>query len=841
MKSFIYNQPQNKELYLYVDIYKNSQTGEFHTKVGKENIEESRHYDWSNKIESLKQEKKISPYWSVERVPFGDSLALPCWWYDEKRDCKFYMTTSKKLTGNDTDDIARDGLANHPGFVILHEKNGTMFPKYDIYLDGQFITDEGVDFGTDDTNEIINRILTVKEEWIEKCKESSEMYGSDFVRVDYNKVNSDKIEFKNAMSARRTKNQVKSYQEKGVEWIEERNRTTVGENYLVLMGCGGGKTSVSTYAVIDKAFETKKPVLLLSGLISPKFAYEDDFNTFLYKGKSARLLTIDEATKECINTCFESNTLPIIFVTCQASIDKDGEEITIEKSNISKILGKYLKRHIGISSILSDECHKIVFGNKCSKIIDEIRSYPENADANAFHFTGTGFSINQKFDRENLYDEITDKLIWESQGDFKVEKRHMLYSTNPNFIDSFYADMVNGWKYLLGGGSSEYDVDNMNSIYTFKNKIEKPVICAYLKNRETVRESYAILTNEYSYDNAVIISSNGCPGVKGDVYVINTPSGRPRIINKSIKSEIKREIRKAVAQGKLVILLNVNKFVESWTIPELNVQLYLRNISSADVFWQTIARGMRPNVENGHRIKSEVYVFLYGATFYTIMYKWYNEYLQRTKKISKKEDSVDKAKAMNDVFYNTMVHIDGTAYGEGELKDINDLRMDLIRIHKEKCYEEGIDSFINGIFRELYGNLFDNTDCSGLYSNLTCHKSMKVSGDALNKGRHKSTGGKSNGGNSSGEITGKDFYDHLKSYLTNLITHRLSTFMYREHIDYDELAEYAAINPLVKDEKEFMYNMWGKINSVTESSVDDIDVDIKGDIEKMIDKYTNIW
>lgn len=828
MKTNIYNQPQNKEFYLYLDVFENTETGENHKKVGKENIEESRHSDWSRTLEKKKEEGKISKYWQVRRIPINGCLALPLWWYDEQRDSKFYMTKSEKLTGNDADDIFRDKMMDMKFTIPSKSDDPTKNnkSKRDIYLDGEFITDEGVDFVSDDIDEIVNQIIACKDAWIKECKESIDPKGNDYVRVDGDKTSSEMVEFGD---------KIRKYQADGVNWIEDKNRVGKAVDHCVIIGCGGGKTSISTYAAVDKAFETRKPVLLLSGLLSPKFAYEDDFNTFLYKGKVARLFDIDEATKQSIDDCFKSNVLPIIFITCQSSIERNGEEITKE-INISKTLKRFLKKHIGISTILTDESHKIVFGDKSSKVIDEIRSYPENADVNAFHFTGTGFSIVHNFniDRGTLYDDISDKVIWEELKGKRVEKRHMLYSTNPNFIDLFYKNMRAGWKYLLEGGDFEYVVDNLDSIYTFKNKIEKPVICAYLKNRKSVKESFSILNEMYSYDQALLCCANYGAN---DAFAINTPSGRVEKINSDvIKSELKREIRKAVAQGKLVILLNVNKFVESWTIPEMNVQLYLRNISSADVFWQTIARGMRPYCEGDHRIKSEVYVFLYGSTFYDIIYKWYYIRLKREKGIHKKDYAENSRKALNELFFNTTFHIDGVSYGEGEVKDISDLRDDIVRIQKEKCYGAGIDTFINGIFKELYGPLFDNVDCGDVYSSLRCHKSTTIRGNALKKGGHDNSG---NGNGQAPSISGKDFYDHLKTYLLNLTMWRISKFMYKKDVSYDEIAKQAAQNPLVKDDNKFMNKMWEKIDTVSKDNDGKCGVSIKADIEKFIKDQVN--
>ena len=117
MKTNIYNQPQNKEFYLYLDLFENTETGENHKKAGKENIEESRHSDWSRILEKKKKEGKISKAWQVRRISINGSMALPLWWYDESRDSKFYMTKSENLTGNDADDIFRDKMM-YMGFTI---------------------------------------------------------------------------------------------------------------------------------------------------------------------------------------------------------------------------------------------------------------------------------------------------------------------------------------------------------------------------------------------------------------------------------------------------------------------------------------------------------------------------------------------------------------------------------------------------------------------------------------------------------------------------------------------------------------------------------------------------
>ena len=191
---------------------------------------------------------------------------------------------------------------------------------------------------------------------------------------------------------------------------------------------------------------------------------------------------------------------------------------------------------------------------------------------------------------------------------------------------------------------------------------------------------------------------------------------------------------------------------------------------------------------------------------------------------------------MNELFCNTTFHIDGVSYGEGEVKDINDLRDDIVRIQKEKCYGAGIDTFINGIFKELYGSLFDNIDCGDIYSSLRCHNSTTIRGNALKKGGHDNRG---NGNGQTSLITGKDFYDHLKTYLLNLTMWRISKFMYKKDVSYDEIAKQAAKNPLVKDDDKFMNKMWEKIDSVSKDNDGKCGVSIKADIEKFIKEQVN--
>ena len=190
----------------------------------------------------------------------------------------------------------------------------------------------------------------------------------------------------------------------------------------------------------------------------------------------------------------------------------------------------------------------------------------------------------------------------------------------------------------------------------------------------------------------------------------------------------------------------------------------------------------------------------------------------------------------SEILDTTNISIDGVSYGEEEVKDISDLRDDIVRIQKEKCYGAGIDTFINGIFKELYGPLFDNVDCGDVYSSLRCHKSTTIRDNALKKGGHDNRG---NGNGQAPSISGKDFYDHLKTYLLNLTMWRISKFMYSKDVSYDEIAAQAALNPLVRDDGEFMYKMWEKIDAVSKDNDGKCGVSIKTDIEKFIKDQVN--
>jgi hypothetical protein len=165
---------------------------------------------------------------------------------------------------------------------------------------------------------------------------------------------------------------------------------------------------------------------------------------------------------------------------------------------------------------------------------------------------------------------------------------------------------------------------------------------------------------------------------------------------KNAHSEITTQIRKAVAENKMVILLNVNKFVESWTIKEMNVQLILRNINSPDTFGQSISRSTRTYTHEKHVIKKDAFVFLYGDTFVTMTYKYDNIIRQNSdKKITEPFSFISELDT---------VYIGGKKYSYQE-ENLNDLRKIIDK--RMSQLNMGTDSLINNIIANTFPSFID--------------------------------------------------------------------------------------------------------------------------------------
>ena len=309
--------------------------------------------------------------------------------------------------------------------------------------------------------------------------------------------------------------------------------------------------------------------------------------------------------------------------------------------------------------------------------------------------SGTGFSIQNNPLLNNKY-EIDSSDIRKEQGAAAVN-RHIIVNRNPMFLSYFYSNIEKGWDMLLDKecdiDSGFEDIDSINCISTIESGYVKPVIGSYLQSIEDVRLSFDYLIKKFSFDEALIISANGGGGINGDTFVRNDVGGKVcKITNGNAHEEITTQIRMAVAANKIVILLNVNKFVESWTIKEMNVQLILRNISSPDMFGQTICRPTRVYKHLDHVIKKDAFIFLYGDTFVTMAYEYNNLLKQNSSK-----KTVNPIKFLND---EDAVYIDGVTYTKEKLNDLDKMiRSEVMRLNRTA------DSFSSLLMRK-YPNAF---------------------------------------------------------------------------------------------------------------------------------------
>ena len=340
-----------------------------------------------------------------------------------------------------------------------------------------------------------------------------------------------------------------------------------------------------------------------------------------------------------------------------------------------------------------------------------IRFYHKDKGLNFFHMSGTGFSIDHKFSKNKKY-EIDFCEIQKEQGDAAV-RRHFIVCENNMFLPYFYSNIKKGWDILLDEecdvDSNFKDVDSINCISSIKYGLVKPVIVAYLERQSDVRSSFDYLHKKYSFDNVLIISANGCKN-KCDKFVRNDVNGNIcEISNENAHTEVTSQVKQAVAENKMVILLNVNKFVESWTISEMNVQLILRNIKSPDTFGQAICRPSRIYVHEKYVIKTDAFIFLYGDTFVTMSYKYDN--------IIRKNSDKKTTEPFSFISDMDAIYIRGNKYSYQE-RNLLDLRKMIDRRMTQLNIKA--DSLINNIIANKFPCFVDKL----MKNNNVCFKKL---------------------------------------------------------------------------------------------------------------------
>ena len=693
--------PQNRAFYLYLLKLTNISTGQVYFKLGKADDIIKRYKDWKKdlmKVLSFYDKMIASNGWKIELI-----WSKPCWYVDGVY--KYYMTSNtNKLTGNDSDDIFRTILKEYFNVSV-----------YNITIYKTFLTDEGVNFNTNNVQEIKDILENAYTKWIDIIKERNVSSCDYFVRLDLREIK------KNQKIKKEFSEIQYDYQKKAVNWIYDKLSSGKNEDFLAIIPCGAGKTSISMDACVRISVENEyKPILLLAGLKSVFNAFDGDSEKFTYSGKEVLCYNLTNFHKSIGETNAELGKVTLVYTTCQSGIKRGDDENDDDVDNkLSERLFRVLDDGVQFSSIITDEAHKIVFGGKMMTLYPEIRKYHTNP-LNIIHMSGTGFNTTKKMDFHNKIYDIKEEEIRKAQGE-KAVNRHMIVCKNIGFIPYFESHIAEGWDQILNGNIKVdmfKDVDSINCISTIKSGIEKPVIGAYLSSRDIVRKSFDYLASTYSYDDALIISANGCNiggkdnnGYKKDVFVRNGKNNSIVKIKNSY-NEVISEVTKFANQGKMVILLNVDVFVESWTIKEMNVQLILRNVGSPDTFGQAIARGTRIYAEQigniTNVIKKDAYVFLYGDTFTKMVYELFFDKYNRRKHISKHgtEDAWDGA--MGELFgEGNTIYMDGKIYGyeENNLTNLRDIILrDSIRCNRSA---DSLISTMKRTFSDCFSKLYD--------------------------------------------------------------------------------------------------------------------------------------
>lgn len=663
-------------LYVFKITHKRNGVIEYNYKIGKANEPFKRIEDWKNEISSKLVDVEVEYIWTQSCV------------YNVG-DYTYYMTKNERLTGNDADDIFRKIGKIHFGVDIYTLKT----------VNGETVTDECGDFKTTDNDVVINTLDEIFKKWkslIDEYRSNGDVDKSD-IFVRYCHIDSKK-EKKDFLGVRY------DYQRKCSELISDKLITGNNEDFFLKVDCGGGKTAI----VLDASTKVSSydneynPIIVLSGLNSVYGAFESDALKYTYGGHEVRVYSIDKFDKSILEENKKNRIISLVCATVQSSVKSDKCDDVIDENGfsnknaakLSSSLEAILKSGVRFSFGVTDEAHKIVFGEKMSKVFELIRSY--HTKLNFIHMSGTGFSIqNNPLLLNNKY-EIDPADIRKEQGAAAVN-RHIIVNRNHMFLPYFYSNIEKGWDMLLDDEcniDSEFkDVDSIHCISTIKYKFVNPVIGAYLQNTCDVKKSFDYLNRKYSFKDVLIISANGGGDIKGDKFVRNDVNGKVcKITDKNAHSEIKTQIRMAVAANKMVILLNVNKFVESWTIKEMNVQLILRNISSPDMFGQIICRSTRIYKHLDHVIKKNAFIFLYGDTFVTMAYEYNN--LLKQNSIKKTANPI---KFMNE---EDVVYMDGLTYTNGNLNDLDKIiRSEVMRLNRNA------DGFSSLLMRK-YPNAF---------------------------------------------------------------------------------------------------------------------------------------
>ena len=663
-------------LYVFKITYRRNGVIEYHYKIGKANEPFKRIEDWKKEISSKLGDVEVEYIWTQSCV------------YNVG-DYTYYMTKNERLTGNDADDIYRNIGKTHFRVDI-----------YTLKTDGgDTVTDECGDFKTTDNEVVINILDKIFAKWkslVDEYRANGDVDKCDiFVRYCHKDSKEEKKEFLEDRY---------EYQRQCADWMYDQMMIGNNDDCFLKVDCGGGKTSIT----LDAATRVSKhenndynPILVLSGLTSVYGAFKDDACKYMYHGHEVKVYDINKFNKSILNENKENHIISVICATVQSCVKTDDcDDVVNENSlknkyvaKLSTALKELLKSGVRFSCGVTDEAHKIVFGEKMKEVFNLIRAY--HTKLNFIHMSGTGFSIQNNPLLNNKY-EIGSSDIRKEQGAAAVN-RHIIVNRNPMFLPYFYSNIEKGWDMLLDKecdiDSGFEDIDSINCISTIESGLVKPVIGAYLQSVEYVRISFDYLIKKLSFDKALIISANGGGGINGDIFVRNDVDCKVcKISPKNAHSEIKTQVRMAVAANKMVILLNVNKFVESWTIKEMNVQLILRNISSPDIFGQTICRPTRVYKHLDHVIKKDAFIFLYGDTFVTMSYEYNNLLKQNSSK-----KTANPIKFLND---EDAVYIDGVTYTKGNLNDLDKLiRSEVMRLNRTA------DGF-SGLLMRKYPNAF---------------------------------------------------------------------------------------------------------------------------------------
>ena len=668
-------------LYTFKITHKRNGVIEYNYKIGKANEPFKRIEEWKNEISTKLIDVEVEYVWTKSCVYHVGNYT-------------YYMTKNEDLTGNDADDIFRNIAKTHF--------------KVDIYTlktsDGDTVTDECGDFKTTDNDDVVSILDKIFDKWkslVDEYIANGDVDKCDiFVRYCHIDSKEEKKEFLEDRY---------EYQRGCSDWIANQLITGNNEDFFLKVDCGGGKTSIVLDAATRVAAYNNEynPILVLSGLSCVYGAFKSDTLKYTYHGHEVMVYRLDKFDKSILEENKKNRIISLVCATVQSSVKSDKSDDVVDENsfkNVAKLsssLDAILKSGVRFSCGITDEAHKIIFGKKMHKVFGLIRTY--HTKLNFVHMSGTGFNIQYNPLLKNKY-EIDPEDIRKEQGDAAVN-RHIIVNRNPLFLPYFYSNIEKGWDMLLNDecniDNGVEDVDSINCISTIKSGLIKPVIVAYLQNVDYVEKSFDYLIKKFSFEETLIISANGGGGIKGDKFVRNDVNGKVcKITNKNAHSEITTQIKKAVAENKMVILVNVNKFVESWTIKEMNVGFVLRNMKSPDMFGQTICRPTRVYKHLDHVIKKDAFIFLYGETFVTMAYE-YNNLL--------KQNSIKKTtKPINFLYDRDVVYMNGLTYTNGNLNDLDKLiRSEVMRLNRTA---DGFSSLLMRKYPNAFKEIIERGD-----------------------------------------------------------------------------------------------------------------------------------